>query len=282
MPQPSNGWYVPPMTDHFDAPGPRVLVCDSGIGGLTVVREVRRQLPEAAIDYLADDAAFPYSDWAEVDLVAHGVDVICKQVGRRQPDAVVIACNTASTLLLPHLRARLDIPVVGTVPAIRPAALQTKTGLISVLATPATVKRDYTRALVERFAGHVRVRLVGAPRLAALAEAVVQGVAVDDAALRDEVLPCFVREGEARTDMVVLACTHYPLVVDRLRALQPWPVTWIDPAPAIARRLIDVVGSGAYQRRGGAPTGPKITFTSGRPPTVSLGNLLAELGLTWE
>jgi glutamate racemase len=260
---------------------PRVLVCDSGIGGLTVVRRVRQLLPAAAIDYFADDAAFPYGDWPEPELVAHGIKVICRHVHQRRPDAVVIACNTASTLLLPHLRARLECPVVGTVPAIKPAALHTRSGLISVLATPGTVRREYTRALIKRFAGHVSVRLVGAPRLAGIAEAAVHGRPVDRQVLQAEVLPCFVRTPDARTDVVVMACTHYPLLVDHLEAVQPWPVVWIDPATAIARRLAVVLGECAQWSRERCPMRQEIAFTTGRRPDGPLADLLGELGLTW-
>ena len=137
----------------------RLLVFDSGIGGLSVLAEIRRRVPQAGIVYVADDKAFPYGDWEEGPLGAHVVGLIGRLIGRYSPDAVVIACNTASTLVLPALRAAHAIPFVGTVPAVKPAAERTKSGVIGVLATPGTMRRDYTRALIRDFAQSCHVRL---------------------------------------------------------------------------------------------------------------------------
>jgi glutamate racemase len=158
------------------------------------------------------------------------------------PDAIVIACNTASTLTLPHLRARFpEIPFIGTVPAIKPAASQSRSGLISVLATPGTVARDYTHELVRTYAAQCVVTLAGSSLLAPLAEAFMQGKTVPDTAIAREIAPAFVTAGERRTDCIVLACTHYPLLLRQFERLAPWPVAWIDPAPAIARRTSHVL-----------------------------------------
>ncbi len=217
--------------------GPKILVFDSGLGGLTVCVEVARLLPDAQIIYAADDAAFPYGELREDALVARVLAVMHQLIALRGPDAVVIACNTASTLALPHLRARFPkIPFIGTVPAIKPAASQSRSGLISVLATPGTVARDYTRELVRTYAAHCAVTLAGSNLLAPLAEAFMRGKNVSDAAIAREIAPAFVTSGELRTDCIVLACTHYPLLLRHFERLAPWPVTWIDPAPAIARR----------------------------------------------
>jgi glutamate racemase len=221
---------------------PTILAFDSGLGGLTVLREVMRQCPDADIVYAADDAAFPYGHLAEPALVDRVLSVMERLVERFHPDLVVIACNTASTLVLPALRARFAIPFVGTVPAVKPAAERTRSGLISVLATPGTVARDYTHDLIERYAAGCEVTLVGATRLAGLAEAALKGEPVDDAAITAEIAPCFVAKDGRRTDVVTLACTHYPLLLSRLQRLAPWPVDWIDPAPAIARRTAQLLG----------------------------------------
>src|SRR5262249_27241246 len=133
----------------------------------------------------------------------------------------------------------------GTVPAIKPACAQSKTRRVSVLGTKGTVKREYTKALIRDFGQGCEVTLVGSPELAALAEAALSGEAVSDHDILAELAPCFVGDGSnatARTDTIVLACTHYPLLLDRLKRLAPWPVTWIDPAPAIARRVLDLLG----------------------------------------
>ncbi len=253
----------------------RLLVFDSGIGGLSVVREVRRALPGAAIDYVADDAGFPYGDWAEAALTDHVVALVGDLIARHVPDAVVIACNTASTLVLPPLRARHSLPIVGTVPAIKPAAQETRSGLVSVLATPGTIQRDYTRALIRDFAGHCAVELVGSARLAPLAEAHMRGEPVDDAAIFTEIAPAFVEQAGRRTDVIVLACTHYPFLADAFARTAPWPVAWIDPAPAIARRAATVLGAAAAEGAGGG----QALLTSGRHWPAALEPILAEIGL---
>lgn len=221
---------------------PRLLVFDSGIGGLSVMGAIRAARPDADIDYVADDAGFPYGDWPAEPLRDHIVALIGQLIGLNAPDLVVIACNTASTLVLPDLRARHALPFVGTVPAIKTAAERTASGLVSVLATPGTVKRDYTRALIDQFAGSAAVTLIGSTRLARLAEAEIGGWPVGDAAVAAEIAPCFVAADGRRTDVVVLACTHYPFLLPMFRRLAPWPVAWIDPAPAIARRVVQLIG----------------------------------------
>jgi glutamate racemase len=221
---------------------PKILVFDSGLGGLTVCGEVARLLPDGQIIYAADDAAFPYGELGEDALLARVLAVMHRLIGLCGADAVVIACNTASTLALPHLRARFPkIPFIGTVPAIKPAASQSRSGLISVLATPGTVARDYTRELVRAHAAHCAVTLVGSSLLAPLAEAFMQGKNVSDVAIAREIAPAFVTTGELRTDCIVLACTHYPLLLRQFERLAPWPVAWIDPAPAIALRTSHVL-----------------------------------------
>ena len=199
-------------------------------------------------------------------------------IAAHQPDCVVIACNTASTLILPILRARWpETPFVGTVPAIKPAAEYSQSRLISVLATPGTVARDYTRDLIEQFAGHCEVTLVGSRHLAALAEAFMDGEAVGDEAIAREIAPCFVSHDGRRTDAVVLACTHFPLLLDCLTRLSPWPVAFVDPAPAIARRVDALVGPAPPEAR---PRGlGAVIFTSGRAPPADLEKALLRRGL---
>jgi glutamate racemase len=224
------------------SPVPTILVFDSGLGGLTVFSEVLKARPDARFVYAADDAGFPYGRLSEPVLVARVLAVMERLIGLYDPELVVIACNTASTLVLPHLRERFSVPFIGTVPAIKPAARATRTGYVTVLATPATVARDYTRDLVETYAGGCKVNLVGSRRFAGFAEAELAGAPVSDGELLAELEPCFVQDSGGRTDVVALACTHYPLLLPRLENLAPWPVTWIDPAPAIAKRLIQLIG----------------------------------------
>src|SRR5229473_240646 len=230
---------------------PAILVFDSGLGGLTVFREIAKARPDASYVYVADDAFFPYARRSEEQLVGRVVPLMQELIATHAPDLVVIACNTASTLVLPHLRARLAVPFVGTVPAVKPACMASRSRLVSVLGTEATVQREYTRALIRDFGQGCNVTLVGAARLAGLAEAELRGDAIDDDAVAREIAPCFVASDGRRTDTIVLACTHYPLLLDRLVLLAPWPVDWVDPAPAIARRVMDVVGPAAALARFG-------------------------------
>jgi glutamate racemase len=220
---------------------PRILLFDSGMGGLTVARAVAKQMPHAHLVYAADNAGFPYGAWKEQDLVKRIVMVIGKLINTVKPDVVVIACNTASTIALNELREAYKVPFVGTVPAIKPAAAQTKTGVIGVLATPGTVSREYTHSLIHTYAYHCKVLLHGAPRLAEIAEQKLRGYPVDLDELRAEVAPVFRKRDGKPTDVVVLGCTHYPLLTEDIAKVAPWPVVYIDPAPAIARRTADIV-----------------------------------------
>lgn len=263
-----------PMTSKT----PRVLVFDSGVGGLTVFDELVRALPDASFVYAADDAAFPYGRLSEEALRGRVVSVMERLVARHAPDLVVIACNTASTLVLPSLRARFALPFVGTVPAIKPAAEVSRSRAFSVLATPGTVARDYTQDLILTYAGDCRVTLVGSAKLAALAEAELSGEPGSDADIAAEIAPCFVDSEGVRTDAVVLACTHYPLLRSRLAALAPWPVTWIDPAPAIARRVAQILGPPEPDTPDDREA-PLAVFTGGGALTQPMRRALAIHGL---
>jgi glutamate racemase len=248
---------------------PTILVFDSGLGGLTVLREVIKARPDAHYIYVADDAFFPYGHHGEEQIIARVVPMIGELIASHTPDLIVIACNTISTLVMAHLREAYTVPFVGTVPAIKPACASSRTKRVSVLGTKGTVKREYTKALIRDFAQGCEVTLVGAADLASLAEAALSGVEISDREIFAEIEPCFVGGGEgdpARTDTVVLACTHYPLLMDWLVRLAPWPVDWIDPAPAIARRVADLLGPpGSEADHAGA----EMIFTSKRPHTLS-------------
>ena len=246
---------------------PTILVFDSGLGGLTVLREIVGSRPDAHYVYVADDAFFPYGHHSEEQIISRVVPLVGELIAAHAPDLVVIACNTASTLVMSHLRNAYTVPFVGTVPAIKPACASSKTKRVSVLGTKGTVKREYTRKLIDDFAVGCEVTLVGSAELAALAESALSGNEVSDEDIAAELAPCFVGAGDAaRTDTVVLACTHYPLLLDRLMKLAPWPVDWIDPAPAIARRVVDLLGGpGSEADHAGA----EMVFTSKRPHSLS-------------
>ncbi|MCX2722121.1 glutamate racemase [Roseibium salinum] len=260
--------------------GGPVLFFDSGLGGLTVLREARYLLPYEPLLYVADDAAFPIGRWPEADLKARLLTLFDKLIATHEPKAVVIACNTAFTLAGDALRrAHPQVPFVGTVPAIKPAAERTASGLISVLATPGTVRRAYTRSLIESFASQCHVRLVGSDLLAEMAEYHLRGDPVADEALLAEISDCFLESEGRRTDIVVLACTHYPFLTNRFRKIAPWPVDWLDPAEAIARQLVRVLGADAASAP--ADTPDRAIFTS-NPKDPALVRLLAGFGLVLE
>ena len=258
----------------FVSHAPTILVFDSGLGGLTVFREIVKLRPDARYTYVADDAYFPYGQHTEDEIIARVVPLIGDLIAEHRPDLVVIACNTASTLVMTHLRETYSVPFVGTVPAIKPACASSKTKRVSVLGTRGTVKREYTKKLIADFAQGCDVTLVGAENLASLAEAALRGEQVSDEAIAAEIAPCFLdaQNGNgARTDTVVLACTHYPLLIGQMLALAPWTVDWIDPAPAIARRVGSLLGPG-----GGHQEGPeaRFLFTSRQAPNPILARAL--------
>lgn len=252
-----------------------ILIFDSGLGGLTVFKEVAKARPDARYLYVADDAFFPYGDHSEADLVDRVCTFMGELIAAHSPDLIVIACNTASTLVLPHLRARFSTRFVGTVPAVKPACASSISKRVSVLGTQATVRREYTRALIRDFANGTDVVLVGSAHLAQFAEAELHGSPVEDRLIAREIAPCFVDQDGRRTDTIVLACTHYPLLLERFERLAPWPVRFIDPGPAIARRVLDLSGPPA----GATRPPPSLIFTSGRLPSARLSDALARLGM---
>ena len=255
-----------------------VLVFDSGIGGLTVLRELRVLMPERTFIYVADDAGFPYGNWEEDGLRARILDLFGRLLDTYDPVVSVIACNTAFTLAGADLRSRFPGHVfVGTVPAIKPAAERTRSGLVSVLATPGTVRRAYTRDLIQSFAQQCHVRLVGSAMLARLSEDYIRGTKVDESAVLAEIAQCFYEQDGRRTDIVVLACTHYPFMANLFRKLAPWPVDWLDPAEAIARQARRLVPPLASLHPEGHADHAILTSNA---PDFSTRRLLQGFGLT--
>ena len=200
------------------------------------MREARLVMHEQPFVYVGDDAGFPYGDWEEKALTERMAGLFETLLDTYKPHLAIVACNTASTLIMPALRERFSIPFVGIVPAIKPAAERTASGLISVLATPGTVSRAYTQNLIRQFASRCEVKLVGATQLARMAEEHMQLRPIDTQLLREEIRPCFVQRGHRKTDIVTLGCTHYPFLVNEMRKLAPWPVDWLDPAHAVAKQ----------------------------------------------
>jgi len=213
---------------------PRILIFDSGVGGLSILEQIRKQHPHCAFMYASDNAAFPYGPKSESALVDR-VDRVLRQLQLlTQADIIVIACNTASTLALPRIRSHFTQPVIGVVPAIKPAAKVSKTKVIGLLATPGTVKRDYTQQLIDDFAPDCRVIAIGSSELVALAEQKLRQEAVDINTITPIVAP-FVNEHAL--DTVVLACTHFPLLTQELQQVLHRVPHWVDSGEAIARRV---------------------------------------------
>ena len=254
-----------------DAP---LLFFDSGVGGLSVLGPTRALLPDAPFVYVADSAGYPYGTKSEAEIASRVPALLGRLVERFQPRLVVIACNTACTIALEHVRSALDLPVVGTVPAIKPAAEQTRSGVIGVLGTQATIRQPYVDDLAERFASGCTVLRYGSADLVALAEAKLAGepVSVDDVA--GAALPLFEQEGADGMDTVVLACTHFPLLQQEL--VQAFPgVGWVDGGAGIARRVQYLTREQPWPN---APGSGIAVFTGG-PPRHALMGALAAYGL---
>jgi glutamate racemase len=252
-------------------PAAPLLFFDSGVGGLSVLGAARDLLPAAPIVYVADSAAFPYGTRMEAEIAARVPTLLGRLTERFRPRLAVIACNTASTIALPFVRAALDIPVVGTVPAIKPAAEQSRSRVIGVLGTPATVRQPYVDDLARAHAADCTVLRHGSSELVAMAEDKLAGRPVDRAQVAAAVAPLTGRN----MDVVVLACTHFPLLGEELAEALPG-VAQVDGAAGIARRI-------AYLTQGQKwpvqPLGHIALFTGGGPGE-HMAQALREYGLT--
>jgi glutamate racemase len=216
--------------------GSPILFFDSGVGGLSVLEPTRALLPLAPIVYAADNAGFPYGKRSEAEIASRVPALLGRLVERFHPRLAVIACNTASTIALEHVRSALDLPVVGTVPAIKPAAEISKSRVIGVLGTEATVRQPYVDDLAAKFAADCSLIRHGAPELVELAEAKLAGDEVSLTAIKAAAQPMFDATDGEKMDTVVLACTHFPLLAEELRAAFPG-VKYVDGGPGIARRI---------------------------------------------
>jgi glutamate racemase len=215
-----------------------ILIFDSGVGGLSVLGAIRALLPTAPIVYAADSAGYPYGTKRPEEIEVRVPALLGRLAERFDPELIVIACNTASTIALDSVRAALDLPIVGTVPAIKPAALLSKTRTIGVLGTEATVRQPYVDRLSAEFAADCHVVRHGSAELVDIAEAKLRGEAPDPAALRAILGALFDQPGGSAIDTIVLACTHFPLVEAELAAASPRPVRFVDGKEGIARRTL--------------------------------------------
>jgi len=265
--------YASSPAAHDVDPSAPLLFFDSGVGGLSVLGPTRALLPNAPIVYAADSAGFPYGKRSEAEIASRVPALLGRLVERFHPRLAVIACNTASTIALDHVRSALDLPVVGTVPAIKPAAEISKSRVIGVLGTEATVRQPYVDDLAARFAADCKLIRHGSPELVELAEAKLRGEEVSVDAVRAAAEPMFTAAGGDRIDTVVLACTHFPLLADELRAVFP-AVVFVDGAAGIARRIAYLTSDQVWPAE--APQGIAV-FTS--PEPRPLASALARFGL---
>ncbi|PSW55869.1 glutamate racemase [Photobacterium leiognathi] len=214
----------------------KIVIFDSGVGGLSVYKEIYDLLPQVQYIYAFDNAAFPYGELPDDVLIERTNYIVSTLVEQYQADLVVIACNTASTIVLPTLRKHLTIPVVGVVPAIKPAAKLSQTKVIGLLATPATVKRSYTQQLISQFASDCEVKMIGSTRLVEMAEQKLRGEAISLDELSDILAPW-----QQQVDSIILGCTHFPLIKDEIQAVLNNDVYIVDSGKAIANRVASLL-----------------------------------------
>lgn len=223
-----------------------ILFFDSGVGGLSVLAEVRALLPTAPIVYAADSAGFPYGTRTEQEIASRIPALLGRLVERYHPRLAVIACNTASTIALATVREALSLPVVGTVPAIKPAALSSRTRVIGVLGTEATVRQPYVDRLAAEFGADCTILRHGSARLVELAERKLAGGDLSLEEVRGAVTPLLAQPDGERLDTIVLACTHFPLLAEEIGAVVPAGVRLIDGAAGIARRVAHLTAGQAW------------------------------------
>ncbi|GGC80833.1 glutamate racemase [Marinobacter halophilus] len=258
---------------------PRILVFDSGVGGLSVAACIHRALPGAELVYLADNAGFPYGGQSEQVVIARSCALIGECLAQFSCDVIVVACNTASTVVLPHLRAMTVVPVVGVVPAVKPAAACSVNRRIGLLATPATIQRPYLDDLIAEFASDCEIVRVGHPGLVSWAEQLVQGGEPPQVELDEAMAPLRANA----VDTVVLGCTHYPLLLPWLRKSLPEVNTWVESGEAIARRvgfLLEQSGrltEAETTRADGAPVVIQACFTGAAPGDIAY--FMMEMGI---
>lgn len=223
---------------------PTILLYDSGMGGLTIYDEIRKVLPHAHYLYCFDNAFFPYSEKSEAVLIERAVKIVQKIAEKQPLDMAVVACNTASTVVLPALREHFNFPIVGTVPAIKPAAAISETKVIGLLATKGTVARPYVNELIEKYAQDCNVEKIGTTDLVEIVEEKQRTGKVDMNRLQ-KVVEAW--QGKQELDTVILGCTHFPLVKGELQQLLPDVKYFVDPGVGIAKRVLSLLEENKLQ-----------------------------------
>lgn len=219
------------------SPHTPILIFDTGVGGLTVYDALRSIAPHAPIIYAADYAGIPYGEKTEAEVAARVAGLLGRMAERYQPRLACIACNTASTIALGMVREVLEIPIVGTVPAIKPAGTLTQSGTIALVGTNATIRQSYVDDLEASFASDKTLLRIASPELVDLAEAKLRGTAIDTAPLAAIARRLAAMPGGADIDTIVLACTHFPLLADEFAQVFGRHLHLVDGAQGIARRI---------------------------------------------
>lgn len=271
------GLHSLPAAAHLpaaDAAAP-VLLFDSGVGGLTVLAALRAVLPQAPVIYVADNAGFPYGDKTEAQVAARVAGLLGRMTERLHPRLVCIACNTASTIALGMVREVLEVPIVGTVPAIKPAAESSRTGVIGLLGTQATIRQGYVDRLEREYASGKRLLRHGAPELVAAAERKLRGMAIDPQVFVRAVDGLRSQPGGESIDTVVLACTHFSLLAAELAAVFGSDIALIDGAAGIARRVVQLTQTQIFCRE----VPDLALFTRQASEIGALSSALAAYGL---
>ena len=253
-----------------------ILVFDSGVGGLSVLTEIRKLLPQASFIYSADNAGYPYGTKSEAEIASRVPALLGRLVERFHPCIVVIACNTASTIALAHVRAALDLPIVGTVPAVKPAALLSKTRVIGILGTEATVRQPYVDQLIADHASDCTVLRTGSAELVDMAEAKLRGKTPNHDDVSMVMTRLFSQPHGDKIDAIVLSCTHFPLLADEIASVSPNGVTLVDSGQGIARRTAYLTQE---QKWSESKTGIAV-FTRNAPDIEMLAPELQKRGLS--
>jgi glutamate racemase len=253
----------------------RILIFDSGVGGLSILQEIHQQYPHCSFFYASDNAAFPYGTKTEDELVERVDHVLHQLEQATQADIIVVACNSASTVALPRIRERFAQPVIGAVPAIKPAAAISHSKTIGLLATPGTVNRQYTQELINAFASDCRVIRVGSSALVTIAENKLRGEHVSQDKINAITAPFLTHPD---LDTIVLACTHFPLLKNELQQSLPHVKQWIDSGEAIARRVGYWLDTREFTKTTSKPVSMAY-FTENKPDLQSLKPILKTIGI---
>ncbi|MEZ8722182.1 glutamate racemase [Vibrio pomeroyi] len=248
-----------------------ILVFDSGVGGLSVYKEISQLLPNHNYIYVFDNEAYPYGELDQQVLIRRVQSIVASFVASHAIDIVVIACNTASTIVLPTLRANNLIPIVGVVPAIKPASLLANKA-VGLIATPATITRQYTHDLIKNFSSNKRVELLGSTRLVDMAEEKLRGEVINLQELQQILQPIL-----NTIDVAVLGCTHFPLIKPEIQQVLGSNVLLVDSGKAIAKRVQDLLDLESDNKEGGV----REVFCSALPKKESaLNSMLKQLGFS--